>query len=45
VGTKDAGLAIVENRDTGKVDTEIRRLTDEEGRRMLGQPPEWLNGR
>jgi mannose-6-phosphate isomerase-like protein (cupin superfamily) len=42
LATRDATLAIVENRDTDKFDTEIRPLTDEERQRMFGQLPEWL---
>lgn len=42
LATRDAALAIVENRDTDKFDTEIRPLTDEERQRMFGQLPGWL---
>jgi mannose-6-phosphate isomerase-like protein (cupin superfamily) len=42
LATRDAALAIVENRDTDKFDTEIRPLTDEERQCLLGQLPGWL---
>jgi len=42
LATRDVALAIVENRDTDKFDTEIRPLTDEEHQCMLEQIPGWL---
>jgi mannose-6-phosphate isomerase-like protein (cupin superfamily) len=41
LATREAALAIVENRDTDKFDTEIRPLTEEERQGMLGQLPDW----
>jgi hypothetical protein len=41
LATRNATLAIVENRDTDKFDTEIRPLTGKERERMLGQLPDW----
>ncbi len=42
LATKDAVLAIVENRDTDKYDTEIRPLVVGERQAMLRQLPGWL---
>jgi hypothetical protein len=41
LATQDATLAIVENRDTDKYDTEIRPLTGKEREHLLGQLPDW----
>jgi len=41
LATREAALAIVENRDTDRFDTEIRPLTAEERQGLPGQLPGW----
>jgi mannose-6-phosphate isomerase-like protein (cupin superfamily) len=43
LATKNVQLAIIENRDTNKMDTEERALTEEEREALLGQLPEWAD--
>ena len=42
LATKDASFAIVENRDTDKVDTEIRPLSLQEKQQILRKLPGWV---
>lgn len=41
LATTDVQFAIIENRDTDKMDTEERELTEEEKTALLRQLPEW----
>ncbi len=41
LATTDVKFAIIENRDTNKMDTEERSMTAEETSMLLGQIPEW----
>lgn len=42
LATEEAKFAIIENRDTDKFDTEIRKLTKIELKQMHGQMPKWV---
>lgn len=42
LATKDVVLAIVENRDTDKYDTELRPLIVDEKQEILRQLPDWV---